>query len=366
MVNTIGILGGGQLGLMLARAANNLGYSAVCWDPLEDACAGRAATLITAPYDHPRALEVFTRDVDIATYEFENIPIQVVDKVDNVVPVFPSIYTLSLAQDRVEEKLLFKKLGIPTPEFFPVETQEDLHKACCKLVAPIYLKTRRGGYDGKGQQLIRDTDDFYRAWAALGGQPLIAEKAIPFVNEWSVIGARSLGGETAFYPLVQNFHYRGILHYSTVNCAEHNFQRAAQDYARRIMTELNYIGVLVLEFFEHQDQLLINEMAPRVHNSGHWTIEGSETSQFENHINAILGLPLGSRVSRRALMFNLIGVIPPGLRELANDSEIFIHIYGKQSRPGRKLGHVTYLLREDEDYQTVVNHWAKICQPVLA
>ena len=340
---TIGILGGGQLGYMLALAGYPLGLHFRFLDPSPEAPVGRIAQRVTADYtDHP-ALEKFSNGLELVTYEFENVPVEAVKFLAERVPVYPPPAALEAAQDRLAEKTLFRNLGIRTTDFLPIAEAAEFEAAVKELGLPAVLKTSRMGYDGKGQWILRTDEDVARAKAELPKVTLILERFVPFRRELSVLAVRSQNGETAFYPLVENHHRGGILRLSLAPAPglEPPVQRAAEDIARRVLESLKYVGVLAIEFFEHEGRLLANEMAPRVHNSGHWTIEGAITSQFENHLRAVLGLPLGSTsAAGHCAMLNLIGDLPEPLEVLAV-ADAHLHLYGKVPRPGRKLGHVT-------------------------
>jgi 5-(carboxyamino)imidazole ribonucleotide synthase len=348
---TIGILGGGQLGYMLALAGYPLGLHFRFLDPSPEAPVGRIAQRVTADYTDHVALEKFANGLELVTYEFENVPVEAARFLAERVPVYPPPPALEAAQDRNAEKSLFQKLGINTTEFLPVLKHEDFEAAVRQLGLPAVLKTSRMGYDGKGQWILRTSEDVAKAKFELPRElppelhrvQLILERFVPFTRELSVLAVRSRAGETAFYPLVENHHRGGILRLSLAPAPslEPSVQRAAEDVARRVLESLKYVGVLAIEFFEHQGRLLANEMAPRVHNSGHWTIEGAITSQFENHLRAVLGLPLGStRAAGHCAMLNLIGDLPESQDVLAVP-DAHLHLYGKVPRPGRKLGHVT-------------------------
>jgi len=349
---TIGILGGGQLGYMLALAGYPLGLHFRFFDPSPEAPVGRIASRVTADFGDEAALEKFANGLELVTYEFENVPVDAVRFLAERVPVLPSAKALEVAQDRINEKTLFRELGIPTTEFEPVGGRDDLDAAVKKIGLPAILKTCRMGYDGKGQWHLRTPDDVARAKSELptattqsasNGIPYILEKFVPFTRELSVIAVRARTGETAVYPLVENHHRGGILRLS-IAPAPHldpSIQRSAEQAARAVFDELEYVGVLAIEFFEQAGKLLANEMAPRVHNSGHWTIEGALTSQFENHLRAVVGLPLGSTLPIGcSAMLNLIGETPDAAEVLAV-RDAHLHLYGKSPRAGRKLGHVT-------------------------
>lgn len=340
---TIGILGGGQLGYMLALAGYPLGLHFRFLDPSPEAPVGRIAQRVTAEYTDHAALEKFSNGLELVTYEFENVPIEAAKFLAERVPVYPPPLALEAAQDRLAEKTLFRSLDINTTDFAPIAKPTEFEAAVTELGLPAVLKTSRMGYDGKGQWILRTTEDVARAKAQLPKVSLILERFVPFRRELSVLAVRSRTGETAFYPLVENHHRAGILRLSLAPAPglEPPVQRAAEDIAGRVLESLKYVGVLAIEFFEHEGRLLANEMAPRVHNSGHWTIEGTVTSQFENHLRAVLGLPLGSTsAAGHCAMLNLIGDLPEPSEVLAVP-DAHLHFYGKSPRPGRKLGHVT-------------------------
>jgi 5-(carboxyamino)imidazole ribonucleotide synthase len=335
----LGVLGGGQLARMLAMAAHPLGVRTTALDPSPDACAGAVAELIVAPYDDPEGLDRLGRVSDVVTSEFESVPAESADRLAASSVVRPNARALAVAQDRLHEKRLFTELGIDTPRFEAIGSQDDIDR----MEGPGVLKTRRLGYDGKGQLVVRDESQRDGAFEQLGGVPLIWEELVPFERELSVIAVRGVDGSTAAYPLVENHHRDGILrltHAPAPGLAA-EMQALAEAYARRLLAELDYVGVLALELFQAGNRLIANEMAPRVHNSGHWTIEGSETSQFENHVRAVCGLPLGSTAQRMTCtMVNLIGGAPD-VADLAAIEGAHVHLYGKAPRRGRKIGHVT-------------------------
>jgi 5-(carboxyamino)imidazole ribonucleotide synthase len=317
-------------------------------DPAPDAPAARLAPQERAAFDDPAALAGFAAGLDLATYEFENVPVVAARALAGHVPVYPPPQALEVAQDRVAEKCFFQSLGAPTPRFATVDTRADLDAALVLVGWPAVLKTRRLGYDGKGQALLRSDQDADRAWDALapaaGPADLILERFVSFRRELSLIAARGRDGATAFYPLVENTHRDGILRRSIAPAPgpRQALQEHAEQIAARALEALDYVGVLAIELFDVGDeQLLVNEMAPRVHNSGHWTIEGAETSQFEQHMRAIAGLPLGETAMRGyAAMVNLIGAVPDAAAVLAVPGA-HLHLYEKAPRPGRKLGHIT-------------------------
>ena len=344
MATTVGILGGGQLARMMALAGARLGLRFKVVDTVADACASQVAPLTCADYNDFDAISRFADGIDVVTFDFENVPADTAMFIASRVPVFPNPQALAVAQDRLEEKQLFTRLGMTTPAFATVDSREDLESAVAKVGYPGILKTRRLGYDGKGQIRLRSADDLDAAWAKLGDAPLILESLVAFEREISVIGIRSRTGEFKTYALTQNFHQNSILSASlspAPNTAA--FGETAVGYARKLAEELDYVGVFALELFVHQGKLLANEMAPRVHNSGHWTIEGAETSQFEQHVRAICGWPLGSsKIRGEVEMRNLIGDQADRWRAIAAEPGAALHLYGKaEARPGRKMGHVT-------------------------
>ena len=350
---TIGILGGGQLGYMLALAGYPLGLHFRFLDPSPEAPVGRIANRVTADFNDQHALEKFAHGLEVVTYEFENVPVAAAKFLAERVPVYPPTAALEEAQDRLREKRLFRRLEIPTTEFAEVATRKDLDAAVMQLGLPAILKTCRMGYDGKGQWLLRTAEDVEIARLELPVAPLILEKFVPFTREVSILGVRGRNGDIAFYPLIENHHRGGILRLALApapNLAA-NLQLEAEDEARKVLKALGYVGVLCIEFFEVGGRLLANEMAPRVHNSGHWTIEGAVTSQFENHLRAILGMPLGSTAAVGvSAMINLIGEVPAS-PEVLNVSNAHLHLYGKEPRAGRKLGHVTVRADRPEKLQ---------------
>ena len=356
---TIGILGGGQLGYMLALAGYPLGLHFRFLDPSPEAPVGRIAARITAQFTDRAALKKFAAGLELVTYEFENVPVEAARFLAERVPVLPPPAALQAAQDRLNEKHLFQKLGIATTEFAAVCDRDGLDAAVSLIGLPAVLKTCRMGYDGKGQWILRGPEDVLTAKNELpsanaaarprkgevGYQtaPFLLERLVPFTRELSILAVRGRTGETVVYPLVENHHRGGILRLSLAPAPqlERTLQHAAEDAARRVCDALQYVGVLAIEFFEHEGRLLANEMAPRVHNSGHWTIEGAVTSQFENHLRAVVGLPLGSTSAiGSSAMLNLIGDVPDSA-EVLTVRDAHLHLYGKSARAGRKLGHVT-------------------------
>ena len=335
----IGIIGAGQLGQMLGFAARDLDIECCFLDPSVAPPAATCGEVIQRPFDDADALARMADGCDVITYEFENVPVAALRQMAGRVPVYPPPEALRLAQDRLDEKRLFDELDIPLPPYHAIDSRDDMEAAAATLGLPMVVKTRRLGYDGKGQFIVRSADDVTAAWTALGSQPLIAEQWVDFDYEVSTIGVRNAAGDVRVYPLTRNVHEHGILRTSCSPVDDATLSRKASDYAHRLLDHLDYVGVLALELFVKSENLLANEFAPRVHNSGHWTIEGAVTSQFENHLRAVLGLPLGKTSSRgHAGMINLIGEIPDAARNLVEGR---LHDYGKEPRPGRKLGHIT-------------------------
>ena len=360
----VGIIGAGQLGQMLGFAARGLGVTCRFLDPADAPPAADAGEVIRRPFDDAEALAELAAGSDVITYEFESVPVESLLPVADRVPVFPPPEALRSAQDRLAEKRLFDELRIPLPRYRAVDSLEDLHAAVNAIGLPLVLKTRRFGYDGKGQYVVKSRGDTDVAWRELGGSPLIAEEWLDFDFEVSAIGARTPGGETVIYPLTHNEHATGILRRSRAPVDAPGLAEKAQAYITALLNRLEYVGVLALELFVVGDRLLANEFAPRVHNSGHWTIEGAETSQFENHLRAVTGQPLGPTACRgHAGMLNLIGEIPEAARHLAIPG-CWLHDYGKSPREGRKLGHITVVAdsaaERDERLQQVEDALGKL------
>ncbi len=339
----IGIIGAGQLGQMLALAGYPLGLDFEFVDASTDTPAGRVAPVLTGDINDPALLRRLARRSDVVSFDWENVAVSALARATRGRHVFPPLRALAAAQDRLAEKRTFERLGIATTRFAAIETRTQLERATARVGLPGVLKTRRLGYDGKGQYLLRSAHDIDGAWATLGGTALLYEEFVPFDYEVSIIGARARDGTVAIYPLNRNYHSGGILRLTLAPWPQPRVARAAAASLRRLLQALHYVGVLTLELFVHRGRLLANEMAPRVHNSGHWTIEGAVTSQFENHLRAICGLPLGATTARgHAAMINLIGSLPPAATLLAEPG-LHWHDYGKQPRPGRKLGHCTLI-----------------------
>jgi 5-(carboxyamino)imidazole ribonucleotide synthase len=360
----VGILGGGQLGRMLALSGYPLGITFRFLEPASESSAAQVGERIQAEYEDYQALFRFASGMDVITYEFENVPVESVRWLSDRLPVFPSSDALAIAQDRIAEKTFFQSLGIPTPPFVAIDNRNDFDRAIRQIGFPSVLKTTRFGYDGKGQTVLRNPEDAESAWIHLSGRALILEQFISFQRELSIIGVRSRGGDCRFYPLVENYHREGMLRQSLAPAPNltSELQTKAERYAQTALEKLDYVGILTIELFEKQNELFVNEMAPRVHNSGHWTIEGAETSQFENHLRAILGLPLGSTNTRGyCALINLIGEVP-SIEKMLIEVGGHVHLYGKKPKPNRKLGHFT--LRDDR-YSELMDRIKKFEQIVI-
>ncbi len=343
----VGVVGAGQLGRMMALDGYRLGIRFRFYESKPGAPGAELAELIQGDYDDQDALGWFARGLDCITYEFENIPSESMDFLAKRHPVYPSPGALEVSQERLKEKNFLNELGVPTAPYAAIDSEADLPAAMAKSGTPAIIKSRRLGYDGKGQARVDDASTAAAAWDSIGNVPAISEGYVAFDRELSIVAVRNIAGEIAYYPLTENVHKAGILRLSIAPAlaADEALQAQAEDYAKRILEKLDYVGVLAIEFFEKEGELIANELAPRVHNSGHWTIEGAETSQFENHLRAICGLPLGStRTCGSSAMINLIGDLP-ALEKVHATPGAHLHLYNKSPRPGRKLGHVT--LREN-------------------
>lgn len=338
---TIGIIGGGQLGQMLALAGYPLGMDFLFVDRQSECPAGRVAPVLAGDLNDPTLLAELARRSEVVSFDWENVS---VDALAAAVPrrqLAPPLPALAAAQDRLQEKRTFERLGITTTRFAAVDSHAALTRAVRRIGLPGMLKTRRLGYDGRGQYLLRTPLDIDVAWERLGGAPLLYEEFVAFDFEVSIIGVRARDGSVGVYPLNRNYHHDGILRLTLAPWPAPRLQRAAAQALHRVLESFRYVGVLTIEFFVRRGKLLANEMAPRVHNSGHWTIEGAVTSQFENHLRAIAGLPLGSTAARgHCAMINLIGTLP-SRQSLLAQPELHWHDYGKDARQGRKLGHCT-------------------------
>jgi len=367
----VGIVGGGQLGRMLGLAGVPLGMQFRFLEPAADCPASRLGEIIRTPYDDPEGLERFAQDLGFATYEFENVPVHTAQWLEERVALAPNSRALEVAQDRIREKTTLRDLGVPVQAFASIASASEIAAAIERVGLPAVLKTRRMGYDGKGQRVLQGIGDaaasVQEAWDALGRVPCILEAFVPFVAEVSQVAVRARraggGAHHAFWPLTQNEHRNGILWKSETPapCDPNGaLAAAARAHVERLMDELDYVGVIAVEFFVANGTLVANEIAPRVHNSGHWTIDGAETSQFENHLRAVTGLPLGSTAARgTSVMLNLVGKLPLSSRVLAQ-SGAHLHLYGKSARAGRKVGHITLTGRDPDALKQSVAELAAV------
>jgi len=338
---TIGIVGAGQLGRMMALAGYPLGLDFLFLDRDAQTPGGQVAPLLAGALTDRDLLGQLAQRCDVLTFDWENIPVEALENLPGKARIAPPLRALGCAQDRLSEKRTFELLGIPTTKYAAVDSRRSLEFAVGSIGLPGVLKTRRMGYDGKGQFVIRASADLDRAWNELGKSALLYENLVPFDAEVSLICVRGREGDMAFYPLNLNVHRDGILRLTRAPYGNAALTRQAQRAARKLLAHFQYVGVLTIEFFVKRGRLIANEMAPRVHNSGHWTIEGADTSQFENHVRAVAGLPLGSTRARgHSAMINLVGEMPTRNPLLAEPG-LHWHDYGKTARPGRKLGHVT-------------------------
>jgi len=339
----VAVLGGGQLGWMLGLAGIPLGLSFAFLDPVAGAPAAAVGDLVVGALDDVEAARRASAGAAVVTYEWEGVPAATARALEPLAPVYPPPRALDVAQDRIVEKETLRSLGIATAPFRAVDSAADLRGAVDAIGLPAVLKTRRGGYDGKGQAVLREAVDIDGAWDLLGGVPCILEGFVAFDRELSILAVRGRDGELACWPAVENRHRDGILRLTRAPAPnlDDALQARAEASIRPLLDELDYVGVCCVELFDVGGDLFANEIAPRVHNSGHWTIEGAETSQFENHLRAILGLPLGSTAARGvSAMVNCIGEMPDP-EAILRTPGAYLHDYGKSARPGRKLGHVT-------------------------
>jgi 5-(carboxyamino)imidazole ribonucleotide synthase len=338
---TIGVLGAGQLGRMMALAGYSLGQQFLFLDRGPGTPGHQVGPSLFGDFTDPKLLDKMARHCDVVTFDWENVPAGALERLASGTRIAPPAIALATAQDRLLEKKLFATLRIPTNRSMAVDSLADLHTATTVIGLPGVLKTRRMGYDGKGQQVLHKAEDIEAAWQALGTDPLLYEEFVPFDYEVSAIGVRGRSGDMAMYPLNRNLHRDGILRLTRAPWKSTALEAAARRHMYRVLRHFDYCGVLAIEFFVRRGQLIANELAPRVHNSGHWTIEGAVTSQFENHVRAVAGMPLGdTRAIGHSAMINLIGTLPP--RDmLLRERGLHLHDYGKSPRPGRKLGHVT-------------------------
>lgn len=336
------VLGGGQLARLLALAAYPLGIKMVCIEPNKDSSAKQVTSVVNSEFIYDEQLAAYFDRATCITYETENLPINFVTTIAAHHSLAPGIRPLEITQDRLLEKNFLKELAIPTVPYTAIDSWEDLIQKINRFKFPVILKTRTSGYDGKGQIIAHQQRELKDAWEFLSESPLLLEQLVDYDFEISIISVRSSSGEIRFYPLILNHHRSGILRYSEAPFDNQKLTAIAQSYAEKILKEFDYVGVMAIEFFSVGNQLLVNEIAPRVHNSGHWTIEGAKTSQFENHLRAILGWPLGSTEAKGfSTLINCIGHLPNNLPELLKIDDLHFHTYGKAPRPNRKLGHIT-------------------------
>jgi len=358
----VGIVGAGQLGRMLALSGYPIGVRCLFLDRGADTPGAQVAPSLIGDLEDAALLAELAARSDVVTFDWENIAGSALKPLETITQVRPPRAALEVSQDRLAEKTLFTRLKIPVAAHCAIDSREQLIHAVEKIGLPGVLKTRRFGYDGKGQYVLRAAADVDQAWAAIGAAALIYEKFQDFSREVSLVGVRSAAGQTVFYPLSCNTHGGGILRYSTAPFTNARLEKSARRYMKRIMHALGYIGVLTLEFFVVRGSLIANEMAPRVHNSGHWTIEGCVTSQFENHLRAVCDMPLGStRPLGHTAMINFLGLMPDRERLLAIDGLAY-HDYGKTPRPGRKLGHCTILRRLPKDRNRALSTTLKLIE----
>lgn len=362
---TVGIVGAGQLGRMLALAGTPLGLKFVFLDTSNDAPGAHLGELVPGSFDDESALETLAGKVDVLTFDVENVPASALRAISKHTPVWPSADALDTAQDRLNEKTLFTELGIPTPKFVAANTLDELHSAAAECGFPCVVKARRLGYDGRGQRFLHKPGDVEAAWISLNSTSLIVEEFVNFECEVSLIVARNQSGDIVHYPLALNTHKNGILHVSEAPYSNLSHTELAADYADKLLTHFDYTGILTIEFFVTADGLMANEIAPRVHNSGHWTIEGARTSQFENHLRAILNLPLGDTTARgHSTMVNFLGKMPD-LRTCLTVPGMHYHSYGKSNRPSRKVGHGTIVCDSRERCNAGLAQFEKIYKPEL-
>ena len=355
----IGILGAGQLARMIALAGKPLGLKFIFLDPTEIACAADVGKHLIGDYTDEALLSQLAEESDIITYEFENVPVEIIDYLNQKTAVYPPAKALLIGQDRITEKKFLQDLGIATAPFAAVSSLEDLQQAMSDIGYPAILKTRRFGYDGKGQVVLKSDQDLATAWQAIKNSPSVVEGFVPFDREISIIASRNVSGNVVYYPLSENEHHKGILRLAK-NTRNDPLQTEAESYINTILTALDYVGTIALELFAVGDKLIANEFAPRVHNSGHWTIEGSETSQFENHLRAIMDMPLGSTSSiGYSAMQNFIGNVPAS-EKLLSLSQVHLHLYDKAARKGRKLAHATVRTDNLETYTDSIDSLTKL------
>jgi 5-(carboxyamino)imidazole ribonucleotide synthase len=359
----IGILGGGQLARMIALAGYPLGLKFIVLDPDANAGAAGLSEHLLGAYDDPALLAELAEKADVVTYEFENVPAHVAEFLSSHTTVYPPANALAVAQDRLLEKNFFKQLGIRTAPFAAVDNLQDLQQAMQQIGYPAILKSRRMGYDGKGQVVLKSADELADAWQAMQGAASIVEGFVPFQREISIIAARRPSGDIVYYPLSENQHQGGILRIAECRSGD-AAQSAAEEYAKNLLEKLDYVGVIALELFDVDGELLANEFAPRVHNSGHWSIEGAETSQFENHLRAILDLPLGSTKARGFTgMVNFIGGLAED-EQILNIANCHLHLYDKAPRKGRKVAHATARSDDATEFAGILQKLATLAAAV--
>ena len=357
----IGILGAGQLARMLALAGKPLGLKFIFLDPTPIACAADIGKHLIGDYTDKALLTQLAEESDIITYEFENVPVEIIDFLNQNTPVYPPAKALLIGQDRITEKTFLQDLGITTAPFAAVSSLTELQQAMPSIGYPAILKTRRLGYDGKGQVVLNSEQDLAEAWGSIKNAPSVVEGFVPFEREISIIASRNVSGEVAYYPLSENTHHKGILRLAK-NTRNDPLQAQAENYVNTILNALDYVGTIALELFAVGDKLIANEFAPRVHNSGHWTIEGSETSQFENHLRAIMDMPLGSTNSLGyAAMQNFIGAVPAS-EKLLSLTQVHLHLYDKAARKGRKLAHATIRTDSLEKFTDLIDSLTELAR----
>ena len=365
----IGVLGGGQLGRMMALAGYPLDFLFSFYESTPDCPAAALGSVFGDAGNSTQSLDAFIDSADVFTYEFENIPAAWVERIAARKPVYPGVKSLATSQNRLNEKKLFAGLNIPSAAFAEINAEADLHAAVKTLGLPLVIKTVTMGYDGKGQFLLKEAAQIAQAWAQLGTQaPLIAEEVVKFNRELSIIAVRSRDGQTVCYPLTENVHHHGILSHSIAPAPEvqAETQLAAERHITAILQELDHVGAFTVELFETADGLRVNETAPRVHNSGHWSIEGAHCSQFENHVRAVAGLPLGSTACEKpTAMINIIGRHPDTAAVL-QQTDAHLHLYGKSERAGRKLGHITLTASNHEELGERMRHIAQVLPNPMA
>jgi len=350
---------------MMALAGTPLGLEFVFLDPNDDAPGAHLGELVKGPFDNLDALQELANKVDVVTFDVENVPASALRKIAQHTPVWPSADALNTAQDRLNEKSLFTQLGIPTPKYIAASSLQELHSAASQCGFPCVVKARRLGYDGRGQRFLHSPEDIEDAWDSLNSDSLIVEEFVNFDCEVSLVVARNQNGDVARYPLALNTHKNGILHICEAPYYDDKLSQLAKEHADKLLNHFNYAGVLTIEFFVAHGQLLVNEIAPRVHNSGHWSIEGAHTSQFENHLRAILNWPLGDTSPRgHSTMVNFLGGMP-AVETCFSVQGMHYHCYGKSNRPSRKVGHGTIVAESREQCDIVLEHFNSLYQPEL-